>query len=263
MNLQIELSTVCNWDCDYCPRPYLTRKKEFISYETFDKAIDTFIDETTTLILSKDGEPLMHPDFCDLFSYAAGRYSGKIDIYTNGVFLTNGVLDMLGSASNDINIFVTDHTISRSGIQSSTKTLFNFTNAVDRGYSNIILNLTKHAFDGKKAEDEAWLRLWNIYKHEHANIGSIHLNTHKNSWAGFVGTEKYDSCPFMNYEFVGVGLTGNVTMCCLDLNEELVVGNILTDSKEAILSSRYKYKQLITAKDVNTLDPCKRCIGDI
>ena len=117
MNLQIELSTVCNWDCDYCPRPYLTRKKEFISYETFDKAIDTFIGETTTLILSKDGEPLMHPAFRRLLTYATSKYSGKIDIYTNGVYLTEDIVDALGTIPNTINIFVTDHTISRTGIQ--------------------------------------------------------------------------------------------------------------------------------------------------
>lgn len=262
MNLQIELSTHCNWDCDYCPRPHLTREKEFISYETFHKAVDTFIEETTTLILSKDGEPLMHPDFGDLFFYAIGKYTGKVDIYTNGVFLTNDILDILGSVPNAISIFVTDHTASRKGTQDSTKTLANFTNAVDRGYTNISLNLTKHAFNEQTKEDTNWLRTWNVYKHDHPNVSSIHLNSHKNSWAGFVGTAKYDSCPFMEYEFIGVGITGNVTMCCLDLNEELVAGNILTDSKEDIMSSRYNYKQLITAKDVSTLNPCKRCIGD-
>ena len=262
MNLQIELSTVCNWDCDYCPRPYLTRAKEFISYETFHKAVDTFIEETTTLILSKDGEPLMHPDFGDLFSYVVGKYAGKIDIYTNGVFLTNDILDILGSVPNNISIFVTDHTVSREGTQDSTKTLANFTNAVDREYTNISLNLTKHAFNGQTKEDANWLRTWNVYKHDHPNVAAIHLNQHKNSWAGFVGTEKYNSCPFIEYEFVGVGITGNVTMCCLDLNEELVAGNILTDTKEDILSSRHNYKQLIIAKDITTLNPCKRCIGD-
>jgi len=263
MNLQIELSTHCNWDCDYCPRPYKKRKKEFVSYETFYKAVDMFIADTTTLILSKDGEPLIHPDFCALFSYVAGRYSGKIDIYTNGVFLTNDILDMLGSTQNDICLFVTDHTVSREGTQDTTKTLSNFTNAVDRGFSNITLNLTKHSFDGKNTEDETWLRTWNVYKHAHSNVTAVHLNTHKNSWAGFVGTEKYETCPFMEYEFIGVGITGNVTMCCLDLNEELVAGNILTDYKTDIMLSRNNYKQLLTAKDVSTLALCKRCIGDV
>lgn len=261
MNLQIELSTVCNWDCNYCPRPSLTRMKEFISYGTFHKAVDTFIEETTTLILSKDGEPLMHPDFGDLFAYAVRKYTGKIDIYTNGVFLTNDILDILGAASNNINIFITDHITGRDGIQDSTKTLTNFTNAVNRRYTNISFTLTRHSFNGQTKEDEIWLRTWNVYKHDHPSVSAIHLNQHRNSWAGFVGTEKYGSCPFMEYEFIGVGITGNVTMCCLDLNEELTAGNILADTKESILAAMGSYKQLITTGDVSTLNPCNRCVG--
>lgn len=260
MNLQIELSTICNWDCDYCPRPYLTREKEFIYYATFYRAIDTFIEETTTLILSKDGEPLMHPLFKELFTYATSKYSGKIDIYTNGVYLTEDIVDILGAVTNNVNIFVTDHTISRTGTQDPTKTLLNFTNAVSKNYSNLSFSLTKHAFNGETEEDQTWLSSWRAYKTTNSNVVAIHLNTHKNSWAGFVDTQLADSCPFMEYEFVGVGITGNVTMCCLDLNEELIAGNILTDSKIDILESRNKYRALITHSNIKNIKPCNRCI---
>lgn len=263
MNLQIELSTICNWNCIYCPRPFLDREMSYMSLDVFSKALDMFLEKTTTLILSKDGEPLTYPKFDEIFKIITERYRGKLDLYTNGVFLDTNKIDILGNTPNEINIFVTEHVLGRDGVQDSTKTLTNFKNAVEKNYPNLKFYLTKHSFYGEDIEDLPWITIWNNYKNEHKNIAAVHLNKHKNSWLGFIGVEKYKYCPFMEYEFTGIGVTGNVLMCCSDLNEELVVGNIIIDTKQAILTNWKKYRTKITNKDVSNINPCNRCLEEI
>lgn len=261
MVLQLEISTICNWDCLYCPRPYLSREKSYMPLDIFSKALDVFLETITTLILSKDGEPLLHPKFDEILKIISEKYKGKIDIYTNGVYLDSSKIDALSKMPNEIHMFVTNHTLGRNGLQDSNKTLTNFKNAVEKNPPNIKFYLTKHSFYGENIEDIPWVATWNNYKNEHPNILAVHLNKNKNGWVGFIDAKKNSYCSFMEYEFIGIGITGNVLMCCSDLNEELTVGNIMTDTKQNILRQWNEYRDRITNKNISNLSPCNRCLS--
>jgi radical SAM protein with 4Fe4S-binding SPASM domain len=88
-NLNMELSSACNFDCSYCPEHKMTRKKSLMDY---DLAID-LLDQIKEMNLTKEinfyhmGESLLHKRAVDIFAYA--KQNGfRVKLNTNGSRLT-------------------------------------------------------------------------------------------------------------------------------------------------------------------------------
>lgn len=266
MILQIELTNICNLDCVYCPRPFLSRNKSHMSLNIFERILNNFIGEATTVILSKDGEPFLHPQFEVIVKKLNSVYKGKIDIYTNGSFLSEGIVDFLGSLDNDIHIFVTEHPIgrNRSQIDHCYKTRNNTIKAIAKHYNNLTFYLTLHSITKNRELDEKiWQDYWEMEKQHHSNIKAIHLNKNINPWLGFIKEGKttiFSKCPFIEYPFLCFGVTGNALACCIDLNEELIIGNISNDTKTTILENLSTIRRNLHNNTVKDMAPCNRCI---
>jgi hypothetical protein len=56
------------------------------------------------------------------------------------------------------------------------------------------------------------------------------------------------------------GVTGNMLLCCTDLNEECILGNILTNTKNEMLAKRNEVYTKILSGSWQTLRPCNRCL---
>lgn len=80
MFTQIEITTVCNAKCFYCPND--TMKHIHMASECFEKIVqaEKF---PTMLLLQGTGEPLLHPSFWTMVAYAKER-GHRISIITNG-----------------------------------------------------------------------------------------------------------------------------------------------------------------------------------
>ena len=66
---------------------------------------------------------------------------------------------------------------------------------------------------------------------------TVHCNASLNPWTGRIqedGISKFDGCPYGDFGHMFFGVTGNAVACCLDLEEEIVFGNVLTDTPRAI-----------------------------
>lgn len=268
--VQIELTNKCNLDCVYCPRPHLKRKKESMKLETFEKILEVFGGNTKAVGLSKDGEPLLHPDFNLFIDKLTAVHRGMIDIYTNGILLTEDKVDKLGSVPNVIRVLVTEHHYGRQGSQRklAERTRDNLLKALKKGYDNLQFHITLHCppkcSDGP-VDEGTWEAYWKGIKANSQNLMSVNLNKNINPWLGFVELSdrpKSSMCPYAisPNEQLFFGVTGNALACCVDLNEELVLGNILTHTGDELRSNVDAVRERLRNKDMKDLAPCNRCV---
>lgn len=84
---QIEICNVCNLSCGYCPHVKQKRKKGYMTFEQYKKTIELVkMCGQKKVFLHNFGEPLMHPQLCDILSYTVSE-GLQPDFFTNGILL--------------------------------------------------------------------------------------------------------------------------------------------------------------------------------
>ena len=102
----------CNFKCNYCvhaiPNHELNEKgfrKEVMPFETYTKAIDgiqSYPSKLKALIFAGHGEPLLHPNICEMIQYAKNsNIAERIEITTNASMLSPEMSDSLIKAGVD------------------------------------------------------------------------------------------------------------------------------------------------------------------
>ncbi len=90
-NAVIEINDECNFRCDHC---YLGSKtKSFMSFDLFKKIIDELYDLECLSILITGGEPLMNPNFIDMYTYAKEK-GFLVSVNTNGSLITDKIIEV-------------------------------------------------------------------------------------------------------------------------------------------------------------------------
>lgn len=92
LRLQIELTTFCNEKCIHCFLPK-DRHCSHMSVELFKKIVDQFVEIGGIEITLTGGECLVHPEFFELYEYAAKK-NLYISILSNLIFLTPKHIDL-------------------------------------------------------------------------------------------------------------------------------------------------------------------------
>lgn len=81
--LMLEISSLCNYECEGCPNLLLPRGKGNMDVGLLKKIINETKDHVKKLILWNYGEPFMHPKIVDILNYL-GKYPAIKIISTNG-----------------------------------------------------------------------------------------------------------------------------------------------------------------------------------
>lgn len=99
LNVDIELTTLCNLKCPMCftvTEGYdKFRKQEFMSFEMFKKIIDEIVGNVPAIRFSSSGEQTLHPEFLKCVAYAKKAGIKEISMVTNGSKLTEAFLGEL------------------------------------------------------------------------------------------------------------------------------------------------------------------------
>lgn len=183
----IELSALCNNECQYCPSPKMREHRAvgLMSMETFKQTISwvTFFcgEETQTeLNLHGIGEPLLNPECVEMVSYARQHLPSRIPIHMN----TNGNLmdDKTAKALKDAGI----------------------TNIDITGHDALVTAQTIRILSDAGIQ---------------GNV-SFDFVLNPNNWAGQVDwlEPKYDAgpCPWVGQGQCMVSWDGNIHNCCID-----------------------------------------------
>lgn len=75
VSISIEPTTACNLRCPECPSGLrsFTRPTGNIKFELFKRTIDQMHSHVMQLNFYFQGEPFIHPQFCDMVSYAHSK----------------------------------------------------------------------------------------------------------------------------------------------------------------------------------------------
>ena len=91
----IDITSRCNLRCIHCYIQGVPPKEEHeLTYEEICRIFDQIADEGCLWMLITGGEPLLRPDFADIYRYAK-RKGFLITLFTNGTLLTPEIADLL------------------------------------------------------------------------------------------------------------------------------------------------------------------------
>jgi len=250
----------------------MKRNKQDMELDTFNKLLNDYIvpleGNRPAIIFHINGEPL----FASNWEYMVREVSKKrpdafIDIYTNGILLDDKVMDVLVSLPSSFRVYVSFHfRMKNSSVLVNYKDLHydHIERSVKRNARNVEFIFVSHLHDGI-SEDilDEWKSYWEQKLKLFPNrVGGVHINPNINPWGELISDSHcvtFASCCYENGEHLFVGNTGNVLPCCLDLEEEMILGNIMIDSKEQIMENRNKFYSSLSNKETLGV-VCRRCL---
>ncbi len=98
----IEPTNYCNLRCAHCTTQAIDEEKGYMDYDLYRRILDTN-PQITCLILTRNGEPFLHPKIVDMIAYAKNK-NIYVSIYTNGILLSKEKADsMLNIGLDEIN----------------------------------------------------------------------------------------------------------------------------------------------------------------
>ncbi|MEW9697595.1 radical SAM/SPASM domain-containing protein [Paenibacillus sp. SI8] len=89
----IEITSICNLACTFCPQTQ--RAKGFIEIDTFTNILDQIKPHTDHIYLHVKGEPLLHPKIDELLDISHEK-GFKVNITSNGTLITKNRHKLLG-----------------------------------------------------------------------------------------------------------------------------------------------------------------------
>lgn len=279
MNFQVELTSVCDLTCGYCPNRDMERERTFMSDAVFDKILHAYIVPyrqmnafcPPTFIGHKDGEPLLNKQFPKrLQQLAAAAPDMKIDIYSHGLMLPKwrdrgqDFLDFLGTLPNRVRYMMSYHPRNHDdSVNDYTAVIAYLKQKLSAPPPNVEFISVSHKSHWVSEEmQDAWVNEWVGYPI------TVHKNCSINPWTGRmedIATCAYNGCPYADFGHWFFGVTGNIIACCLDLEEEIVLGNVLThEPGEMFLTTDAFYatqREILEAKAKVTHQVCANCFG--
>jgi hypothetical protein len=272
MNFQIETTSFCDLTCSECPNVFLKRKRQFMDMYVWDTIIDKYVIpfkhvnghlNPPTLIPSKDGEPMLNkrlPEMLALASQAAPDLN--FAIYTHGLLLPKMPLfvDFLGSLPNKTRLLVTYHFYNHDGsVNEYGRTTQYLLSRKNDWPANVELILASHLIPPMVREDlNIWKEGW-----QYLLPGvQVHANVEINPWTGLIpeGKHQHHGCPYENFDHVFFGVTGNIVACCMDLEEEIKFGNVMTADPQEMLGTVSAFYAAQKRREMNH-DVCSNCFG--
>lgn len=255
MNFQVELHNYCNFTCGYCPNKDMERKREFMSDEVWETILHKYIVPyrhtnsfcPPTFIGHKDTEPLMDKKLpARLRSLSDVCPDMKVDIYSNGVLLPSwrdrgrDLFLFLGSLPNKFRYMMSYHPYNHDdSINDYSQVIEYLRDVLRHPPRNVEFISVSHKSKWvSEGIQEAWRKTW-----EGLPI-TVHSNCSINPWTGRMedqATCKYNGCPYADFGHWFFGVTGNVIACCLDLEEEIILGNVMTHTPEEMFACTQEF----------------------
>lgn len=277
-HIQIEMTNNCDLQCVECPQRLMQRLRQWMTMDVletiFAKILHSY--EFDTIIPHKDGESLLYPHIKPAIQAMSNCHKGKFCIYTNGTHFTKDFYDFIRTLPNKFEVLMSFHQIGFTGKKwnqadceetkdySTEKAGNELMACLREPADNVEFIMSSHLtpyVDRAKMED--WLSHWNGVKAQYPKLTGVHLNPHINSWGGHMkelGTVGFEACPYGDAQHMFIGVTGSVLPCCIDLNEDLVIADLMTDSVDEILVRREDFYRRVAVPSLRK-PRCVECLS--
>lgn len=281
MNFQVELTSYCDLTCGYCPNKDMQRPRKFMADEVWQAILHLYVVPfrrvnrhcPPTFIGHKDGEPLLNKRLPDrLRDLAAVAPDMSIDVYSHGLLLPKWAergqdfFEFLETLPNRCRYLMSHHPVnhdySLNDYGPVATYLYDVLQKRAAGrFGNVEFITVSHK--SKWVSDDmqaAWAKLW-----QGLPI-TVHCNAALNPWTGRIESEvKFNGCPYGDFGHWFFGATGNVVACCLDLEEEVVLGNVLTHTPAELFTRTEAFyteqRRRMAAGERPEHEVCADCFG--
>lgn len=257
----------------------MERKQEFMADETWAAVLNRYIVpyqhvnsfSPPTFIGHKDTEPLIDKKFpARLRSLANVAPDMKIDIYSNGVLLPkwrergHDFMEFLSTLPNSVRYMMSYHPKNHDYSDNDYTSTVDYMKGVLRNPPHNVEFITVSHKSKWVSEEvqEMWRHTWKGYPI------TVHKNCSINPWTGRmegIATCKYNGCPYADFGHLFIGVTGNIIACCLDLEEEIVLGNVMRDDPAEMFTKTEAFyaeqRRILAAEEQHPRGVCRNCFG--
>lgn len=257
----------------------MERSRAFMSDEVWGKILSDYIVPyrnvnaftPPTFIGHKDGEPLLNKRLPDrLRDLSLNVPDMVIDIYSHGLMLPKwhergqDFFEFLATLPNKVRYMMSYHPYNYDWTENDYGPVVAYLEGVLRNPpSNVeFITVSHKSMWVDDFMQKVWQAVW-----EGLPI-TVHSNCSINPWTGrmeAIATCHYDGCPYSDFGHWFFGATGNVIACCLDLEEEIVLGNVLRDSPAEMFERTKAFyaeqRRIRAAKEQHPFGVCRNCYG--
>jgi radical SAM protein with 4Fe4S-binding SPASM domain len=286
INVHIETTNICNFRCIYCPQSnpdehfkILGRGK--MPLETFKQIIDkvTGTWNVAEIILTRDGEPLVHPQLEDFIGYCSEKQL-DVTIGSNGSYFSpdrvktlieNGLTKVKGDFCTDKAKY---EELRRNGnwqeVYDGYRNLIEYSLDQKKKFHLIIVDLNTYDLSDKEAIAHSLAEMHSLfpYPEEYLSINPAMMHNSFNeasivlSSSNKLKKNKYNLCHHPWIELV-IDYKGNAVGCCRDLRSEYIIGNVLeSDDLQRNIWNGEKMRHLRTQlakKSPESINTCSKC----
>lgn len=224
----IEPTNYCNLRCKHCTPQNLKAEKGYMKMGLFKKMIDEN-PQLTSIILTRNGEPFLHPEIFEMISYAAKRKIYVI-VFTNGMLLDDAMIEKIFKSG------LGELSFSLEGVGDFYE--YNRGESYEKCAGLIRKVLEKH----KALSSDMKIGINATFTEDPNNALSV-----KKEWGGIVDfvtleplmCQKYTPrnvpCRTLWRNLV-ISWNGDVVPCCTDMENKLSLGNANNDTLKSIFN---------------------------
>ncbi len=285
--VSIELTNICNFVCPFCPQAYkhaaatpggapYDRRQGFMTRAVFDRAVDECERVARRVELGFFGEQTLHAHYAELVRSLAKR-SFELELNTNVSFVTDDMMDAWVEAGVEL---------VRLSLDAITPEVF------DRARPGQVRDLEGRVVaDGERmaainAKVERWLA-----RPDHGPTRLVYVKSSHNDvpgeqqrfvehWRPRLGPDDYvlakqvlsyggktadplveaHRCNVWEIGYLMVDWRGRVSPCNLDTNMDLVLGNVMDDSLDALYHGPAAQRLRALTGCGREISPCRTCV---
>ena len=244
----IEITNVCNLNCDFCPKHRRAARK--MSLDEFDLITDKIRGRVIFLYFHLMGEPLLHPLLPDFIRMA--REKGFRTVLTSNGTLLDKAMNLLSSLPHKVQLSLHSHESNGRGVLADyiDKVMQFAIPAAEQG-TCIVLRLWNQG--GRESENEQVMHLleqyvqkpWRERPDGYRLCDNLYLEfDRKFQWPTTQeppsnspeGERTEVFCKALHKQ-IGVLSDGSLVPCCMDHNGDIRLGYLFTQSLDEILNS--------------------------
>lgn len=282
--LDVELTNMCNFKCCFCPTGTnaMQRMRGYMTEEVADAIAENVRRFNIPAVrFIRWGEPTLHSDYISIMEKIK-RAGALIHINTNGALLDEeqiqGLMDIhldsikfsfQGADEGTYNEMRENGDYLR--LLSTIQKMYEIRGNRDYPYIQISTTLTDESdvqVEGFKKDVSAYCDYYNIgyTKLNHLNVDSMKIDeTRKDKIRKLQERETNNHvyigvCPEA-FDKLSINWNGDVTLCCSDYDNFMIVGNILDNDIRQIFNSRAAdmYREVIAKGQYGKIKCCSTC----
>lgn len=266
----LELTNYCNSRCIFCTHDKMTREKGFIKKDLYIKIInDMFNNGYKCLNLTGFGEPMLNKEIVDVIKYAKKR-NILVKMFTNGALLNKELATKILNANLDEIIFSIDtvnkseYAKTRVGLDLDTVigNLKQMCETKIKFKYKTVISVQSTLYKGFEKVNIVYKELTNVVD-KITFQSAFNWAGRMNDYRGPIGNKKYGyqfPCHLLWYNLV-IRWNGEVSLCCVDYDSDIILGNLNNDSLDDVWNSENfkKYRKLHLCGKKIQIKLCSKC----